>query len=233
MDGSSAAFLFDPPLYSTRGHAPVGGILYVEDFDADPVIDTALAEEPAPVFSADDVAAAREAGRQEGVQAALADAQLVQAQLHSAAAQALADGLATARASLETVARAHAEDVALTVLAVLHAALPAAMRTHAAGELQAMMAALTPGLACEPELRVRTHPASADSVRESLIAVLPPGGTVLSVCAALTLADGEGRGVWNEGRARRDVAAIWAEITAALAPLGLPTLKEIRHDSGC
>ncbi len=112
MDGSS--FLFDLPVSSSIGEVfGLGdgeGILYVEDFDAPPApraVESVPAPAPEPlepVFSKADVVAAHAAGRQEGMEAALADARLLQAQMQAAATQALADALAAGRGALERAA---------------------------------------------------------------------------------------------------------------------------------
>jgi hypothetical protein len=101
------------------------------------------------------------------------------------------------------------------------------MRRHAAAEVGAMIEALSPGLACEPELRVRAHPDLADLAREALIGQLPGDGCVLSVCADPALAPGDICIAWQDGRATRDCGAIWARIAEALAPLQLPLLEDI------
>lgn len=231
MDGSNAAFLLDDPFVSARVSQPRGGILYVEDFDADNSAQANAAQDtlppPEPTYSAAELEAARQAGRQDGIQQAIEDARLIQMQMHAAALQSLTDGLAGARAALQAVAQAHATQTAQAILAILQAALPATMRAHAPGETQAMLMALGPGLACEPELRVRAHPDMADTVRESLIALLPDQTCVLSVCADPALALGDVIMAWQDGRASRDTAAIWTQIRAALAPLALPTIEEL------
>ncbi len=235
MDGSNAAFLFDQPLSSGQAYASAGGILYIEDFDDEPSPepDPAPPEPAPPSFTAAELDAAREAGRQEGLSAALADAQLVQAELQAAATQSVADGLAAARTGLKALADAHAGELSRTVLAVLVACVPEVMRCHAIVELQAMTAALAPGLACEPELRVRAHPGLADGVREMLIGVLPADTCVLAVCADATLAEGDVQVAWQGGRAKRDCAAVWSQVRTALEPLGLPTIEEVCHGRTC
>ncbi len=235
MDGSNAAFLFDTPLVSEQAGLPACGILYVEDFDDAPRVTRAepVCDPPAPSFSAEELSQAREAGRQDGLAAALADAQLIQAQLEAAATQSLADGLAAARAAYEDIVQGAAEEVSQTILAVLQAALPAVMARHGSAELQALVSALVPGLAYEPELRVRAHPDCAEFVRESLIAGLQTTGCVLSVAADTSLQAGDVLVSWQDGQARRDCAAIWNAVAATLNPLGLPTLEEICHARGC
>jgi hypothetical protein len=238
MDGSAATYLRDLPgalqFDEVFGLGRSDGILYVEDFDTPPAKPKQQAEVPPvpvpvvePVYSRADLEAAREAGRQAGLQEALDDAHLVQAQLQAAATQALADSMAASRAAMERVVKRQAEGAAGTVLAILLAAVPHAMAKHAEGELQAVIASLLPGLRSEPELRVRAHPDLADYVRETLSAFLAADGGVLAVSADPLLAPGDLQIFWQDGCARRDCSAIYAEIVSALAPLRLPALEEI------
>jgi len=235
MDGSG--FLLELPdatsISEVFGLGGSDGILYVEDFDTPPppapaeIVPEPPPEPEEPVFSAGDVKDAHEAGRQEGLRAALADAQLLQAQVQSAATQALADALAASRAALERTAARHAASTARAVLAILRSAVPETMARHAEAELDAVIAALLPGLRCEPELRVRAHPDLADHVRTQLVDLLGGEGGVISVSADPALARGDIQITWADGGARRDGADIYAAIRDALAPLGLPALEEI------
>ena len=235
MDGTNAAFLFDSPLFSEPAGPLACGILYVEDFDDTPREPRAeiVCEPPAPSFSADELLQAREAGRQEGLAAALADAQLLQAQLQLAATQSLVDGLAATRSTFAEIVGGSAERVSQTILAVLQAALPTVMRRHDTIELQAMIAALAPGLACEPQLRVRAHPDLAEFVRESLMSALQTTDCVLSVCADPSLQAGDVLITWQDGQARRDCASAWKTIAGVLAPLGLPSFEEVCDARRC
>ena len=231
MDGSNAAFLFDEPLLSQRSSSVRNGILYIEDFDdlLTPVL-AGAAEGPAPpvpMITEADLRAAHAMGREAGLQAALAEEHLLQSQLRVAALQSVADELSKAEAGLVALARGQAEQTARLLIGILHAALPATMRVHGLSEIEEVVRALLPGLRCEPELRVRAHPAMADLIRESLVARLPDEGCVLSVHADAALGAGDVRVAWKDGHAVRDCGAIWAEICVALAPLDLLLLKDI------
>ena len=230
MDGSTSSFLCDPPLYSGLQSSGAGGILYMEDFDQDirPPEDLGEASsEEVLALTLADIEAAIERGRQEGMKTALEDGMLVQAQLQAAALLNIADALISARALLEVVAQQHASDAARALLAILQAAVPAIMAQHAWTEIDAVLSVLLQGLTHEPELRVRAHPGMADRVREALIARLPPNVAVVSVSTDPTLEPSDIQLSWENGRAKRDSAAIWQAITTALAPLGLPALEEI------
>ncbi len=229
MDGSNASFLLDMPLVSANTRPAARGILYFEDFDGGR--ETPLAPEAPlqaePVLTLDDVEAARAQGREDGLQSALADAQTLHDQLHLAALQSVADGLSAARATLESVAERHADEIASMLFAILHAAIPATMQTHADCERNAVIKALLPGLKSAPELRVRAHPDSADSVRDALASNLPAEACVLCVCTDPQLGVADVQINWQDGYATRNATGIWAEITSALAPLKLPTHQEI------
>jgi flagellar biosynthesis/type III secretory pathway protein FliH len=231
MDGSTSSFLSDSPYLSSFDREELGGILYVEDFDIQPE-SKALPPEPAveevpPAYTEVDLALAREAGRREGQAVALADARLVQDQIAAAATQALADAIAASRGAAQKLVLEAAEESARMALALLQAALPRAMALHASCEVQAMLEALLPGMSCEPELRVRTHPDLADHVRDTLGGMLPAEGCLLSVVADPLLGPGDVQVAWQDGQARRDCASVWNDIRAALAPLALPGIEEV------
>jgi len=183
------ASLLSEPAIVLRGE---DGILYFEDFDAPPPEEAPeLAETPVPKppeYTAADVDCAYEAGRKDGLQAALSDARLVQDQLRAAATQALADALAANRRALEQLALHQANETAQLFLAIIAAAIPYMMTGYGQEEVQAVVAALLPGMRCEAELRVRTHPNSADMVRETLAEHLMAEGTVISVMSDTALA---------------------------------------------
>jgi flagellar assembly protein FliH len=232
MDGSSSNYLHENPSASRVGDmfgfGRSDGILYIEDFDAPPPAQTE--PEPAaqaPVFTAADLQAAREAGRQEGMLEALSDANLLQVQLQAAATQALADSMTAARGAAERVVAARADEATRTLLAILQAAVPHSMKALAKSEVQGLVATLLPGLRSEAELRVRTHADLADFVRETLANLMTDSSLVLSVSADETLLPGDIQLSWNEGSAQRDCRAIYADIVKALAPLRLPALEEI------
>ena len=231
MDGS--AFLLNRTDFSSFPETG-SGILYVEDFDLDPVADRAETSHkpaetasPDPVFTLADLDTAREEGRLAGLSAALDDANLLAAQIQAAATQSLTDALGAAQAALTKIARQTAEDGVRVIVAVLQAALPALMEQHAAGETEAVLRALLAGIAFEPELRVRVHPNAAESVRELLACQLPHGTAILSVTAEGALAPGDIQLAWRDGGAARDTGQIWDAIRGALAPLNLPTIEEV------
>ena len=233
MDGFGVAFEQEACLSFSPTPGYAAGILYVEDFDAQPpeevVLQPAQVDIQPPLQAAQDVEKARQEGRAEGLEAALVDARLLQGQLHTAALQSLVDGMTNARTTFERVVRSHATDTARTIISLLQAALPAMMARHCKVEVDAVLQAILPGLASEPELRLRSHPDLACVVRESVSSQLQHSDLVLSVIADASLAPGDVQVAWRDGSARRDCKALWSDIRAALGPLDLPTFEEINH----
>ncbi len=233
MDGSAASFLLESPFLSDVPGGKAGGILYIDDFDILVAPDRSLDVTPActdaatPLITTSDLKAAREDGYTEGMQAALTDAQLVQSQLLTAALQGVTDALRAERAMLEKTARSQAASCVRVILAVLQSAVPFMMAEHAECEADAMVRALVPELAHEPELKVRAHPVLAEPLRETLAECLSDHPIVLSVAADERLAAGDVHVSWQDGQARRDCKSIWNQIRAALVRLNLPSLEEV------
>jgi flagellar biosynthesis/type III secretory pathway protein FliH len=243
MDGTTYSFLADvDDLASPRAGPTViapslapsaPGILYAEDFDSptqDQSDEAAESLDPEPTFSAADLEAARAAGHEAGVSAAKIDAEALRADLHVAALQSLADAMAATRKEAADIAEQRAQALSAAVMAVLSAALPHVTETHAKAELTAVLEALLPGLRTEPVLRVRVHPDLEECVRQvwQTLSQDEPAGE-LQLTADATMARGDIRLSWADGRAMRNTADIWEAIRAALAPLNMPPLEELVH----
>ncbi len=195
--------------------AALTGVLYAEDFDEAPPRDAP--EIIAPGYSADDVDLAREEGHAAGLEEARAEHTAIQSALCSAALTAIGDAIAQGRADAAEVSRQMAQDIAGTLLALLRAALPATAARLAADEIAALLEILLPPLSQAPCVTVRVHPSLLDSIAEQLVPF--PG---VSASGDPALAASDVAVAWEDGHARRDWAALWRHITAALAPFGLP-----------
>lgn len=241
MDGLAPAFL-RPELWPGRGHdtapglddlpmsfgRPPAGILYVEDFDAPaepappPAPDIAT-----PRFSAEDIAQAREDGRQAGLLEARAEQAAIEAELRTAALAAIGDALGSARADAARIAHAMADELAATLLALLQAALPAASDALAGQEITALVAALLPGLRREPSAAICVHPALLGDISLSLQSLWPDHGGRLAITSDAALARADVRVSWEDGEVLRDTGALWQSLRTALAPFALPPLATI------
>jgi flagellar biosynthesis/type III secretory pathway protein FliH len=221
-----------PAMRARLSPGSLHGILFVEDFDhpAPPPAPEPPAAEPeiiAPSFSETDIEAAHEAGRELGLQAALAEHNAVQAGLSAAALAAIGDMLAATRNDAAAVAQRVAEDLACAVLALLQAALPAAAEASAGHELDALLRVLLPALTREPEVRIALHPELVDSISQSLAGLQPQFGDRLHVAAEPGLAKPDVTVTWRDGEAKRDWEALWRDLCEILAPYALPDIAAI------
>jgi flagellar biosynthesis/type III secretory pathway protein FliH len=220
----------------TRGNVrATHGILFVEDFDQPAPV---LAPPPAepeiiePRFCEADIQAAHAAGRELGMVAGRTEHAAVQSELSAAALAAIGDALAATREDAAAVAQHAAEDLAGTMLAVLQAALPAATDAMAGGEVDALLRTLLPALTREPDVQIRVHADLVDTVTASLHTVLPQFGGRLMISGDAALARTDVEVIWQNGEARRDCAALWAELREVLAPYGLPEIDIVLKDAG-
>jgi hypothetical protein len=172
-----------------------------------------------PSFTAADLAAACEQGREEG--AALA------ARSDTArAARALRDiaaGLDTAAAAAADLADAHAGALAALIVEALIAAFPSLEARLGPAEAAALVDLLLPGLAREPAVSVRVAPGGVAAI-EALLTRLPdPRRGRVTVEADARLGDAAVAVEWRDGGAVRDDAAIRAAVLAAIAGLARAT----------
>ena len=229
MDGILSTFLNA----RSGDYAELGnGILYIEDFDAAQQPASELpAPAPAPSFTESDLHEAREAGRHSGLAEAREEHASLVADLQLAAVQSIADAALNARAHVERIAQHRAEELSLTILAILVAALPAAMSAQGSGEIEAIVQALLPAMRSEPEITVRSHPEQAAFLTALLGKSLEANKTALIVHHDDAIDAGSVVFEWRDGGARRDCDAIWKQITKALEPLQIKNLKDILN--GC
>ena len=208
------------------------GILYAEDFDfpADLAAEAAPPPEPEPVFSAADIEAAHTAGHRAGFAAAAADQDALRANLQVAALQSIADALASTRHEAAGIAHQTAQALSGAIMALLSAALPKLTQTHADAEITAVLETLLPGLRAEPVLRIRIHPDLETCVQRAWTELTQdePAGS-LQLTPDATMAPGDIRLSWADGRASRTTADIWDAIRGALASLDMPSMQELVH----
>jgi len=196
-------------------------VLYIEDFDE---VLTAAEPRPqdapeiiAPGYTAEDVEAAHEEGRAAGLEEARAEHEAIQSALRTAALSAIADSLAAARADAAAIAARAADDIAVAVLALLSTCLPATAAKLAQDEVTALLRALLPPLAREPGVSITVHPDLVDAITAHVA-----GFSDVTVAADASLAASDVTITWRDGQAKRDWAALWRDVTAALAPFPFP-----------
>ena len=201
------------------------GALYAEDFDAPPPAPAPAAPpEPAPppepvepVYTAADLAAAREDGRQAGrteSERSLAAARLQRLDQ-------IANFLAASQASADAVAEAAADAIARTMLSALAACLPALCAQHGAGEVRAVIQAVLPGLAHEPRITVRVNPLLIPAMTAEIADLDSEVAERLLLVPVESMAPGDVRVNWQDGAAIRETGRVCAAVNDVLASLGL------------
>lgn len=209
-------------LTARQGAAAAGGILYIEDFDAPAPAPAMAPDIIVPGLLPEDLEAAWEAGRREGLQAALAEAEATNGALRAAALQAIGDALRAASGELATRAERHAADAATTLLAMLAAALPHAAEAAAGEEAAALLAAVLPALRHAPQAVLRLPPVLVDPIAADLAVLTAEWPTPPRILADPALEPPALRLTWEEAEIRRDLAPLWAALRSALPRYALP-----------
>jgi len=205
-----------------RPHIP--GVLFAEDLDhaeqslPDPAPEPEVIE---PVFSATDLAAAREQGFLDGhAEATLAAA----AGDQRATAEALAmitQQIEAAREEAAAIAEASADAVARLLLQTLATLFPALCARHGEAELTAVLRVVLPALTEEPAITVRANPHNAPGLTRELARLDPDLAARIQLVPTDAMIRGDVRVAWRHGTAVRDSAALWAQVADALGQTGL------------
>jgi flagellar assembly protein FliH len=213
MDG-----LFDIPARPAGDKLPAG-VLFAEDFDL-----PARPDEPAviaPEFTAQELAAAREAGFAAGRDLGLAEAAVETEAALAVASRSVAAQITALGAEAQAAAEAAARAVAQLLLDTLAALFPTVCARHGAAEAEAVLRALVPGLATEPALALRANPRLLPGLRAELARLDPALAARTDFTPSELAAPGDIALAWQHGSAERSAAAMWAAVAGALAPAGL------------
>lgn len=119
------------------------------------------------------------------------------------------------------VVEAAAEETAKLLLRVLAAMMPALCARHGAADAMALVRTVVPALLHEPRVTIRINPHVRDAVAAELARVAPDWADRIALVATDAMAPGDARVAWDNGTASRDVAELWDQVIARLAPLGL------------
>lgn len=204
------------------------GSLFDEDFDV-----LQAAPEPEviePVFSASELAAARETTWQEGHDAGIEEAAHSNAAATRQAMEAIASELRTDRAAATALAEQAAQSIAQLLLESLAAAFPALCTRYGDAEVRAIAHAVLPALTQEPVITVRANPRTAAALAREFAELDPDIAGHVQTAPCDSIPEGDVRIAWHNGAAMRDAAALWDQIAAILVPAGLlqtdATIKE-------
>ncbi len=207
----------------TRPRDP-GVVLFDDDFDLPPV--PPAPPEPEiiePVFTAAELAAAREDASREARDAALAEADAATRTMVSRALTAMAQEMTAARGDVAVVAEAAAEAMARLLLDCFATAFPALSARHGAGEVAAVVRRILPVLHREPRITVRVSPHISAAMAAEIEAMDPDLAARVKIIPTDAVAAEDVRIAWEDGGAVRDTKLLWDQIESILAPAGLLT----------
>ena len=195
------------------------GTLFAEDFDM-----PEAAPEPEviePVFSAGELAAARDAAWREGHDAGLQDAATSDAAATRQAIAAFAEQFATECEAATARAEQSAEAIARLLLDSLAAIFPTLCARYGDAEVRAIVRTVLPALTQEPTIAVRAHPHTVRALTQEIARLDPDLAAHVQAVDCDAMSPGDVRIAWHNGTATRDAAALWQQVAAVLAPAGL------------
>jgi flagellar biosynthesis/type III secretory pathway protein FliH len=201
-----------------------GVLLFDEDFD----LPTRQAEPEVilPVFSAAELASARDEATQEGRDLATAEAEASSRAASSRCLAEIAAQMSAARAETATIAEESAEAIARLLLGCFATALPALSARHGAAELTALLRQLLPALRREPKIIVRINPHLVPAMTEEIHSLDADLSARVRLIPTDAVAPGDARITWDNGAASRDAASLWKQIENILAPAGLVNTRQ-------
>jgi hypothetical protein len=193
--------------------------LFAEDFDLPAGVAESKTVEP--VFSADELAAARDAAWHDGYSAGLHRAAEGEAAATRQAISAIAEQFAAECDAAAKRAEAAAEAIARLLLDSLAAAFPALCARYGDAEARAVVRAVVPALTQEPMIAVRANPHTAATLAREIARLEPDLAAHIQTVECEAMPPGDVRIGWRSGSATRDAAALWEQVAVVLAPAGL------------
>jgi flagellar biosynthesis/type III secretory pathway protein FliH len=196
------------------------GALFGEDFDRPQT----AAPEPAsvePVFSAADLANAREAAWRQGHAAGLEEAAASEAAATRRAIDLVAAGFADAADAAAAQAEQSADAIARLLLDSLAATFPVLCACYGEAEVLAIVRSVLPALGLEQSVTIRANPLTARSLTREIDRLDPAIATHVEIVACDAMTPGDVKVAWHNGAAVRDATALWQQVAAILAPAGL------------
>ncbi len=195
------------------------GELFAEDFDRpSPALESEVVE---PMFSAGELAAAREAAWRDGRDAGLREAAASDAATTHRAMAAFAEQFAAACDAAAARAESSAEAIARLLLESLAAAFPALCARYGDAEVRAIVRTVLPALTQEPAITVRAHPHTARELAQEIARLDADMAEHVHAIECDAMPVGDVRIAWRNGAAKRDAADLWRQVAAVLAPAGL------------
>jgi flagellar biosynthesis/type III secretory pathway protein FliH len=195
------------------------GALFAEDFDRPEAASEPEAVEP--VFSAAELANARDTASREGNAAGRDAAVASDAAATRVAIEALAAQFADARETAAGLAEQSADAIARLLLDSLAAAFPVLCASYGEAEVQAIVRSVLPALNQEQAVTVRTNPLTARSLLREIGRLEPDFASRVQIVECDAMTPGDVKIAWRNGAVVRDATALWEQVAAILAPAGL------------
>lgn len=196
--------------------ADMDGVLVLDDAEHA----EAVSEVPPPI-TADMLAQACEAAREEGLHLGRAEAAAAREAMRDAMTANLLAALRDADSSLREAAEDAGSHLAFLVLSMLRAGFPAIYARHGAVEFARFTRAVVGLLEHEPRIVIRVHPSLLADLDEILAELEPERRAAILVEPFDMLPPGDARIAWHKGLATRDTASMRRRVDEILAPLGL------------
>ena len=194
--------------------ADATALLFPHDFAAPPAI--APQEKAPPPLTEGDLAAAREAGWQDGEQAGRTAALSAQSARAAEALTAIAQHLRDAQEAALAAAEANATALADVVIQTLATAFPTLADRYGADEIRRVIDLVRTALEQSADPEIRVHPSLADVVAEAVAPLRRPP----RILPDAAIAPGDITIDWQDGGAARAAAPLWPKLMAALQPIG-------------
>lgn len=176
-------------------------------------------EPPAPTFSEEELAAARDAAFAEGKAAGLAEAEAAQTKRLAEAVEGLPPLFNQLGEQISANADAVRRETLGAALTVVRKLFPQLAEDHGLEEIRAVIDACLERLRDEPRVVIRCADADLDALRPLIEQSAAQNGFdgKLVFLADERLANGDLRVEWADGGAERDQAELWREIDTVIA----------------
>ena len=198
---------------------PRVGALFAEDFDLPET--TPGPEVVDPVFSASELAAAREAAWRDGYADGLQKAAESDAAATRLAMAAIAEQLAAERDAAAIRADQSADVIARLLIDSLAVAFPDLCKQYGDAEVCAIVRVVLPGLRQEQAITVRAHPRTATALAQEITRLDADLTAHVQTVVCDAMSPGDVRIAWRSGSATRDAAELWRQVASVLMPAGL------------
>jgi flagellar biosynthesis/type III secretory pathway protein FliH len=193
--------------------------LFGEDFDL-----AEVAPEPEviePMFSASELADARETAWREGNAAGLRESAEGDVAVTRLAVESIAASVAAECAAAAARAEQTAEAIAGLLLDSLAAAFPVLCARYGDAEVRAVVRTVLPALTREQAITVRANPITAAALAGEFARLDPDLAAHVQTIECDAMARGDVRITWQNGGATRDAVGLWQQIADVLVPAGL------------